>query len=327
MERQPLYAMGLVFLTAVAQGKPGAWTGLTAILPECAPGELSTSVKPCNPLGYPNLFMKFGNLGSIPTDAFITYTNLRALTFQSTGIGYIAEGAFNGLDKLVSFISISNLNLQLPSDFGPPTKTLTTLMLYDSLPKYKTPVFPYFAAFENLKLLDIGGSWASYGIENLPPNLTIINLGKTHPKIFPDLGKTCAMLQEIYIPMNDLHSISLEAVTGLNEVMTLDLRDNNLTTIPDISFMSKLKILRLHNNHLSSVPDLYDLPLTTLTLQDNPLICDKALCWIRMLPWTKPNSPISTNTYVCAGPPKVSGMELMKVDPAFMGCFGGKWRY
>ena len=91
MERLPLYAMGLVFLTAVAQGKPGEWRGLTAILPECAPGELSTSVKPCNPLGHPSLFMKLCTLGSIPIDAFITYTNLTALTFQTAGIGYIAE--------------------------------------------------------------------------------------------------------------------------------------------------------------------------------------------------------------------------------------------
>ena len=327
MERQPLYAMGLVFLTVVAQGTPGEWTGLTAIPPECAPGELSTSVKPCNPLGHPSLFMKKCNLGSIPTDAFITYTNLRELTFETTGIGYIAEGAFNGLDKLVSFISISNQNLQLPSDFGPPTETLTTLKLYGSLPKNQTPVYPYFTAFDHLKLLDIGGSWASYSIENLPSNLTIINLSFTIPKIFPKLGIIGAMLQEIYIYKTGLHSISFEAVTGLNEVTILDLRNNKLTTIPDISFMSKLEILKLHNNLLSSVPDLYDLPLTTLTLQDNPLICDKTLCWIRMLPWMKPNLSLPTYTPVCAGPPKVYGKALMEVDPAFMECFDGKWPY
>ena len=331
MEWQPLYVMGLLFVTMVAQvdaqGKSVVWTGHTTIPPECSPGELDTPVKPCNPPGSPSLFMKLCNLGSIPKDAFITYKNLTALTFQITGIGYIAEGAFNGLDKLVSFISLSNWNLQLPSDFGPPTKTPTTLILYDSLPRYQTPVYPYFAAFENLKLLDFGGSWASYGIENLPSNLTIINLSFTIPKIFPNLDIIGAMLQEIYIYKNDLHSMSLEAVTGLNEVMILDLRNNKLTAIPDISFMSKLEILQLHNNLLSSVPDLYDLPLTILTLQSNPLICDKALCWIRMLPWTKPNSSIPTNTPVCAGRTKVYGMELMKVDPAFMECFDGKWPY
>ena len=331
MEWQPLCAMGLVFVTAVVQvdtqGTPGEWTDHTTIPPECTSGELDNSVEPCNPPGHPSLFMKLCNLGSIPKDAFITYTNLTALEFESAGIASIEEGAFNGLDKLVSFISIKNQNLQLPSDFGPPTKTLTTLMLYNSLPMYETPVFPYFAAFENLKLLDIGGSWASYGIENLPPNLTVINLGKTHPKIFPNLGITCAMLQEIYIHKNDLHSISLEAVTGLNEVMILDLRNNKLTAIPDISFMSKLEILRLHNNLLSSVPDLYDLPLTTLTLQENPLICDKALCWLRMLPWTKPNPSIPTDTPVCAGPSKVDGKTLMEVDPAFMECFDGRWQH
>ena len=304
MEWQPLYAMGLVFLTAVAQGKPGEWTGHTSIPPECAPGELKIPVKPCNPLWHPSLFMKLCNLGSIPTDAFITYTNLTALEFQSAGIGYIAEGAFNGIDKLVSFISISNWNLQLPSDFGPATKTLTTLKFYDSLPMYHKPVFPYFAAFENLKLLDIGGSWASYKIENFPTNLTIINLSYTIPKIFPNLGIIGAMLKEINIYGIHLHSMSLQAVTGLNEVTTLEIQNNKLTAIPDISFMSKLEILQLHNNLLGSVPDLYDLPLTNLTLRGNPLICDKALCWIRMLPWTKPNSSIPTDTLVCAGTAK-----------------------
>ena len=284
------------------------------------------TIIPTEPIpGDPKLFMKNCNLGSIPKDAFLTYSNLSMLLFERTGIRYIEEGAFNGLDKLVSFCSISNWNLQLPSDFGPPTKTLTTLVLYETLPVYQTPVFPYFAAFKNLKTLTIGGSFASYQIENLPSDLTEIGLQYTLSSTFPNLGIIGAMLKVIVISGCGMRSIIPEHMVGLNEVTHFDLLDNKLTAIPDISFMRKLELLRLERNRLSSIPDLYDIPLTTLALANNPLVCDTALCWIRMLPWVKPSSPIPTDSPVCAGPVEVSGMELMKVDPAFMKCFNGKF--
>ena len=89
MESPPLYAMGLVFVTAVEQvyaQVPGSRVHRTTIPPECTQGELNLSMIECNPQGHPNLFMKFGNLGSIPKNAFTTYSNL--IASSDAGICY-----------------------------------------------------------------------------------------------------------------------------------------------------------------------------------------------------------------------------------------------
>ena len=69
---------------------------------------------------------------------------------------------------------------------------------------------------------------------------------------------------------------------------------------------------------------MYDLPLETLTVVDNPLVCNKALCWVRMWPWMKASS-VPKDEPVWAGPNKVTGVKLMEVDPTFMQCFQGGW--
>ena len=313
MECQPLYMMVVLFMSAMTQADAAAWSGLTTIPNETTPGD-------------PELYMKDCNLGYIPKDAFLTYSNLLRLLFQNTGIQYIEEGAFNGLDKLVNFSSINNIAMQLPADFGPPTRTLTVLGLWGSLPRYSPIVYPYFEAFENLEILNIGGSYLfTFQADNVPPKLKEIYMGYSATPKFPNyLATRAPMLQKIYLFNCGMHTMLLEDVIGLRDVTHLNIRFNDLPAIPDISFMNKLEHLELHNNRLTSVPDLYDLPLTRLTLKDNPLICDEALCWVRMWPWTRPASPIPTDEPVCAGPAEVAGKKMMEVDPAFMKCFNGE---
>ena len=120
-----------------------------------------------------------------------------------------------------------------------------------------------------------------------------------------------------------MHSVPFENVTGLVRIKYLNLHSNYLDKLPNISLMEKLEELYLDNNRLSSLPDLYDKPFIRLTIAINPLVCDKALWWIRMWPWMKSTS-IPTDEPVCARPADVAGMKLMDVDPAFMECFRGK---
>ena len=121
-----------------------------------------------------------------------------------------------------------------------------------------------------------------------------------------------------------MHTISIQNVTGLTAVRLFDLASNKLTDIPNLSFMGKLETLRLHANQLSSVPDMYDLPLEYLTMAGNPVVCNKALCWVRMWPWMKA-SPVPEDEPVCAGPDELAGVKLMEVDPTVMECFQGGW--
>ena len=269
------------------------------------------------------LVIEHNRISRIPRDAFITYSNLRILKLHHLNLRYIEEGAFNGQDKLEYFSCKGNNILQLPSDFGPPTTSLEYINWWYSLPSGTVLTFPYFAAFRNLTELNIGGNYLSTFIPNLmPQSLLYIHLGYSRLPALPNFATYAPMLLSIYVYKCRMHSMLIENVTGLTKVRKLRLNSNVLTSIPNISFMGRLEELSVQDNHLSTVPDLFELPLTQLYLVDNPLVCDKALCWIRMWPWMK-TSPIPSDEPVCARPAEVSGVKLMDVDPTFLECYRG----
>ena len=187
----------------------------------------------------------------------------------------------------------------------------------------KAIIYPYFTAFEKLKLLSIGENYLeTYEVHLLPRNLTEFDGNTAILPIFPSLGIYAPFLQRIRLDHCGMKVMSVQHVSGLAEVKILALHSNTLIFFPDISFMKYLDTLKLNGNRLASVPDLYELPLTTLTLDDNPLVCDKALCWLRMWPWMKA-STIPSDEPTCAGPVEMAGMKLMDVDPVLMECFRG----
>ena len=297
----------------------------------------STTYKPET---YPNLrsipseawpgdnFVQIFNIpiSHIPVDAFISYSNLEWIHLDNLGLHYIEEGAFRGQDKLhYLYIHNAGVALQLPSNLGPPTKSLVTLMLWNTLPRRKAMIYPYFAAFEKLEFLNIGGGYTeTFEAHLLPRNLTNF-FGQTLVlPTFPSIGNYAPLLQQISLESCEMNTMPVRNMSGLTNVKILSLRNNALSLLPDISFMKVLETLILHRNRLASMPDLYELPLTTLTLNENPLMCDKALCWIRMWPWMR-NSTIPSDEPTCVGPIPIGGMKLMGVDPTLMECFGGEF--
>ena len=274
--------------------------------------------------GDPILHIDDNPIPRIAKDAFITYSNLRKLVLRNLGLNYIEEGAFNGQDKLEDFISLLNWNVHFPSDLGPPTKSLNHIAWWQALSSHEVLTFPYFAAFEKLISLNIGGSYLrSFHPDLLPYGLLKIWLAYVVLPVFPHLSLNAPLLQAIYMQNCRMHTFPFESAIGLTEVRSLHLHFNSLTILPNISLMEKLSTLTLNNNNLRSIPDLYDTPLTTLTLANNPLTCDNALCWVRMWPWMKAAS-IPADEPVCDGPTEVAGIKLMDVDPTFMECFRGE---
>ena len=274
--------------------------------------------------GDPELYITNNQITRIPRDAFLSYTNLKVLYLVDVGLRYIEDGAFNGQDKLERFTSRYNWKLQLPGDLGPPTKSLVYINWWQTLP-YGFFTSPYFAAFDNLTSLNIGGNWLSTFQPNILPKILLhIHLGYNTLHVFPKFAIYAPLLEQVVLYNCGMHTISIQNVTGLTEVRVFDLTSNKLTDIPNLSFMGKLETLKLRANQLSSVPDMYDLPLESLTMADNPLVCNKALCWVRMWPWMKASS-VPEDEPVCAGPDELAGVKLMDVDPTFMECFQGGW--
>ena len=301
------------FIIRTSFGRNYLGGNITSIPPEAWPGD-------------PTLDMRYISISHIPVDAFISYSNLKRITFIHLDLQYIEEGAFRGQDKLEDMTIIDNgRTLILPPNLGPPTGSLISIILWQTLADETATVYPYFKAFEKLKSLNIGGNnLKKFDVHVPPKNLTTISVAVSVIPIFPNLGSYTPLLQSIEMRYCGMNVISAQNVTGLTNVKYLQLYGNRLPNLPDISFMKHLEHLLLHSNRLTSMPDLYELPLITLTLAKNPLVCDKALCWIRMWPWMKA-STILTDEPICAGPAAMVGMKLMEVNPALMECFEGEF--
>ena len=268
--------------------------------------------------GDPHLYIRDTTILRIPVDAFISYSNLKMIYFHNVGLQYIEEGAFGGQDKLEYLAIVGGArNLILPPNLGPPTRSLLTIILTTLIDETAT-AYPYFKAFEKLEHLNIGNNYlTTFEAHALPNNLTTIIASHNVIPIFPSLGIYAPLLQTIDMRGCGIKVMPVQNVTGLTNVKVLKLARNALSNLPDISFMKDLENLKLRDNRLTSMPDLYELPLTTLTFANSLLVCDKALCWIRMWPWMKASTiPSDEPTSRCLCDPESSGTIRTLSAPA-----------
>ena len=141
-------------------------------------------------------------------------------------------------------------------------------------------------------------------------------------KIFPDLSGT-PNLELVQLNINNFTQIPKASINGLTKLRTLAFRQCDVRYLPDLSDLVSLEELVIINNAMTSLPDLYHLPLTRVAWYDNPVVCNRSLCWVRMWSYMKPGISDLENA-VCAAPSEVSGLPLMGVHPVDMKCFDGK---
>ena len=286
----------------------------TSIPPEAIPGETALHI--------------YGvTIKRIEEDAFISYSNLIWIYMEACGVEYIEEGAFRGLEKLRRFeLHGSSRTLILPPNLDPIPKSLVKIMFWNTLADQTVPAYPYFKAFENLHTLNIGIGYLNiHNVDIFPKNLTSLVASWNYMRIFPSFGIHTPLLQFLYMSTCQVSSVPVENIAGLTDLKELNLRYNHIPNLPDISFMKDLELLDLYWNELTTLPDLYELPLKTLHIGANNLVCDKSLCWIRMWPWMK-TSTIPSDTPTCKLPPTMVRIKLMDVDPVLMECFRGESR-
>ena len=137
---------------------------------------------------------------------------------------------------------------------------------------------------------------------------------------FPNLAGA-PNLELVALNHNNFSYIPPSAVSGLVKLRELQVTDCGLRYLSDLSHLASLMKLHIAQNALTSLPDLYHLPLTRVTWHDNPVVCNKALCWERMWSSMKPGITDLENV-VCAVPQSLS---LMDVHPVDMKCYDGKY--
>ena len=253
-----------------------------------------------NPL-VSDLDLDENNIVRITRTTFASYKELRKLSLRDLDLKYIEEGSFDHNSKLKKLSLRKNSISQLPQTFGPAEPNLLLLDLWSAIDKEALSVLS-FREMIRLETLYVGDMTfpGYFDAALLPPTLQYINLNHAHLIHFPEFPRHTPNISKLYAAFNEITEIPPRLLVELSVLGNLDLKDNKLSTIPD----------------------MYHLPLETLQLSKNPLVCNQSLCWIRMWPWARTRS-LDIDDIAC----KISGLLnpvlLTDVNPVTLGCHHG----
>ena len=186
----------------------------------------------------------------------------------------------------------------------------------------KLSKFPYCSHLKHLELLHLNENRITTIPRDNIHGLKRLKIFKVHRNkitLMPNMSYFSA-LKVIGISQNYITYVPTGTLDGLLHLKKLDLSANRIAYVDDISHLS-LYHLNLASNILRILPDLYGHKLKTLYLHDNPIVCNQSLCWLRMWPWYQ--TPPEFDNVVCAEPPELIGLEIMKVHPNVLECYNG----
>ena len=274
-----------------------------------------------------SILIKDSYVPNLNRSSLVNYPKLLRLRIQTCGLEYVDEGTFDN-NPLLEYLELVGEPLrQLPANLGPAQDSLKRV----SLNRVSTPIRNliggnYFREFPKLTSLGIGGSHdlgPELDADILPRQLVYLDMSKAGIEIFPNLSAVVPGLLYLHIQQNYIQVIPMECISTLTKMKSLVIGSNLLATLPEIGFMKQLRLLYANDNQLTRLPDIYHLDLTNLKMANNPLVCDQALCWLRMWPLTR--TSILEDKPTCASPWTIAGRELMGVHPVAMQCYNGKY--
>lgn len=212
------------------------------------------------PANFPQWFQKFNLTGhainNLPANFFSNVAGAKEILLGYTGLKTVDVDAFNGLENL-EFISFERNNL---------THIAPGALTREKLPQLQELLMAgnNFAPAERKRIKEEVGPWVnvrwrSRG-EKRPQNVSLqqlIDAGDLPPLRIEKLEEDDKPLNLVALNLVNLSLISLDGlqdVPGIQEVESLDLSENQLTSIPveTLAQLKKLKDLILRGNKLSA---------------------------------------------------------------------------
>ena len=288
------------------------------------------------------------NLTRLVNNSFMTYPNLeRLFVYENPNLGFIEEGAFNGLFVLERIkFRMCKLTQSPKALLLQPSMERVFVMGFSSAfairPQFQ---YPYFRGFPKLTDLNILGTkpmnfsasflpavlreiylyWSDLNempdFSRYTPNIECINLAG-NPLIgdFP-MERIAGLTKLTWIRLDGYSLSSFDAPPTLVSLGELAIDNNQLTTISGLYNLPKLKILKLSNNKLKYVPDLFHLLLiNSIQMGGNRWACDQDLCWLWALLFVKPGVIHKDHQLICASPPELVGRNFLSLREEDLGC-------
>ena len=233
------------------------------------------------------------------------FGNMTYLDLDKNRIRYLEDGCFDSNNRLRNLELSFNMIEYFPVSFGPLVTKLRMFILSGSI----TPNITNFDLKPLHRMNWLGlrqNNFKEMGIDilpHLPSGTKALALDACSLHRFPHFDIYMPTIKNIMLTENYLTELSLDDFRNLSNLETLKLDRNNLTTLPDLYSHTSLK---------------------TLFLKENPLVCDRALCWIVMWPYTRTPALI-LDTAMCQNPTELQGVLLVDLHPLNIDCYGGKY--
>ena len=228
------------------------------------------------------LDLAINRLTIIRTDVFSAMENLTRLVLNRNQIHTFENGAFNGLWRL-QYLDIEHNKLRYIPNFSQLQILQALLLGINPLSSIKTEGLQNIKHLKHLRHLQIRWTGVGY-FPPFPqfPNMQKIQLrGNILRRLLPGHLKGMPTLEYIWLGYNRLTSF-LGSGYLMEKLKMLDLRDNMIYCIPDLSNYPNLVRLDLSNNYISAVPEASLLPMASgmVVLEGNAIPCVQGLCWL-----------------------------------------------
>ena len=225
------------------------------------------------------LDLSHNQIAIIRTNSFISMTNLRILRLKNNRIDTVEDGAFRGLLHLEALHLSGNQLGGIPNiSYIPNLKEFDVAENPISVVKEED--------LEMTKYLDIFMlSWTRVGhIPSfpVPQKLTALHLkGNDIKQLLLDFFKNLPELLKLFVGYNKLSSFP-EFGNCKKTLVVLEMTNNRLYRIPDLSDYKSLEFLDLTDKFISSVSEgpLLMTANSTVILNGNPIPSDNELCWL-----------------------------------------------
>ena len=275
-----------------------------------------------------SLFLSKNLITVLDNTSFLRYEQIRYISLTKNPIWRIDNNTFEK-NPLLEIFTCSDCKIKvLPSSFGPCTSTLGEMVLTRALTDSSIIRTPYFRSFVSLETLSLSGNGLT-DIDNIeiPPSVDVLSGYSNRLSHFPNVSSArFPSLTVLYLDGNYFTNISDSALGGISTTLvTLHLARNQLVEFGNITVLYNIKNLDLRHNDLETIPDILDgLPsLNKLWIEGNRrMTCDHRMCWRRL--WDRVRTPIARDDDVeCMAPSVVRGHPLSEINPGFMQCDQG----
>ena len=272
------------------------------------------------------LDLDLNNILRLPDCCFCNCPQLEELYLRNNGLEIVSETAFANNLRLYRLQLAYNRIVSFPSFLQGAGESLTEIDLRVEDGDPVTLANLSFLNYPNLEYISLIHNYISSGVLHMfnLPSLATLFAEDCGLIVFPDLS-TATQLEEFHLANNEFNSVPPQSIHGLTKLNRFAVARSGITQLPNnMQHLVALENLVLHQNKLSTLPDLFNLSLTRIILNGNPVLCDQSLCWLRIWCFMKqPPTGFDSTLLKCASPESLRDSILMTVNPADMECYKG----